>query len=36
MIETTFVMTESAAQRNPLQVGEFHVNIEFQKPEHCV
>jgi len=29
-------MTESAAQRNPLHVGEFHENIEFHKPAHCV
>jgi hypothetical protein len=33
-IETTFVMIESAVQRNPLHVGELHVNIEFQIPAH--
>ena len=35
-IEMTFVMTESAVQRNPRHVGEFHVKIEFQTPAHCV
>ena len=34
--ETTFVMIESAVQRNPLHVGELHVNIEFQIPAHWV
>ena len=35
-IETTFVMTESAVQRNPRHMGELHVNIEIQTPAHCV
>jgi hypothetical protein len=36
MTATTFVMTESAVHRSPLQVGEFHAKIEVQKPAHCV
>ena len=35
-IETTFIMTESDAQRRPLHVGEFHVKIEFQNPAQWV
>lgn len=29
-------MTESATHRIPRHVGEFHENIEFQSPAHCV
>jgi hypothetical protein len=35
-IETTFVMIESAVQRNPLHVGEFQVKIEVQIPVQYV
>lgn len=36
IIETTFVITESAVHLRALHVGEFHVKIEFQTPAHCM